>query len=212
MHLKRQKAPRSWPLARKGTKYLVVPSSDVKSGLPLLIILREVLKLVKTRKEAKKIINLKKVKINGKLARDEGYPLKLFDILTLDDKNYQISSGKNKFLVTEIKDSEAGKKIVKVIDKKIIKKGKIQLNLIDGRNFLYNKEVKVGDSVILNFEKNDIEKVLPFKEGAKILFIGGKHRGGEGIVKEINEKTKIHTIEVDKEKINSKINSLMVIE
>ncbi len=38
MYLKRQKAPKNWPITRKGTKYVVRPSFDIQRGIPILII------------------------------------------------------------------------------------------------------------------------------------------------------------------------------
>jgi len=41
MHLKRQQAPKNWPIFRKGTKYVVRPKFDTQKGIPLLIVLRD---------------------------------------------------------------------------------------------------------------------------------------------------------------------------
>jgi len=60
MHLKRQKIPNSWPIERKGTKYIVRPSNGIKNSIPLLILMRDMLKIATTRKEVKTSINLKK--------------------------------------------------------------------------------------------------------------------------------------------------------
>jgi small subunit ribosomal protein S4e len=210
MHLKRSKIPKTWPLARKGTKYLVRSKHQLKSSIPLLIMLRDVLGVVETKKEAKSLINLKKVKVNGKVVRDEKFPLSLFDVLSLDDKNFKVIFRNRKFDIVEIKDDN--EKIVKVIGKKKLKKGKMQVNLSDGRNFIEDREIKVGDSVVIDLKKNNIKEILPFKEKCKILFISGKHLGEEGIVEKIDEKRKIITLKVKGEKINSKLDSLMVIK
>jgi ribosomal protein S4E len=60
MHLKRNKVPKLWGLRRKGTKYVVRSSHDLKSGVPVLVILRDILKLTKTREDAKEKTNSNK--------------------------------------------------------------------------------------------------------------------------------------------------------
>ena len=53
MHLKRQNTPKSWPIHRKGTKYIVRPQFNPRKGVPILILLRDMLKVAKNRKEVK---------------------------------------------------------------------------------------------------------------------------------------------------------------
>ena len=55
MHLKRQFVPKKWPIYRKGTKYIVRPNSDINTGLPILVVLRDLLKIVQNKKETKRI-------------------------------------------------------------------------------------------------------------------------------------------------------------
>ncbi len=212
MYLKRSKIPKTWPLPRKGKKYIVRPLHNLRNSIPLLIILRDVLKLVGTRKEVKKILSSGKIKVNGKVVRDERFPLTLFDNLNLDNKNFKLVYKNKKFDIVKIKDKEAEEKIAKVIGKKILKGNRMQVNLSDGRNYILKEKVKVGDSIIIDLKENKISKILPFKEGCKIMFISGKHVGEVGEVEAIDEKRKIIILKVGDEKINSKIDNLMVIK
>ena len=50
-HLKRQATPKNWPVPRKGTTFIVTPNSK---GLPVLILLRDLLKIAKDRSEVKR--------------------------------------------------------------------------------------------------------------------------------------------------------------
>ena len=52
MHNKRLAAPKTWPVQRKSTKYILV-SRNSDNSIPLLIVLRDLLKVVRKRKEAK---------------------------------------------------------------------------------------------------------------------------------------------------------------
>jgi len=211
-HLKRQNFPKSWPVPRKGSKFIVKTSLK---GIPVLILLRDILKIARTRKEIKKAIFEKNILVCGKIIKDEKKNLELFDILTLvsSKKNYRLTlSEKGKYELKEIKESEKDKKISKIINKKILKKKKIQLNLLDGRNYLTDLKCFVNDSVIIDLKKNKIEKCLNLKENSKIFIIGGKHTGKQGTIQKIDKKLKIAEIDSDKNKINVLIKQLMVIE
>jgi small subunit ribosomal protein S4e len=147
MHLKRNLAPKTWPIPRKGTKLVVIPNNNRQNGIPLLVILRDIMKIAGDRREAKKIVHDKKVSINGKTARDEKSSLLLFDLIEIDNRRYRIVLEKGKFKLKETKDEG---KIVKVIGKKILPGGKVQLNFNDGRNLISKEKISTGDSVLIN--------------------------------------------------------------
>ena len=153
MYLKRQKAPKKWPVPRKGTKYIVKPSFNLKSGIPILIVLRDILKLAKNKKEVKKTLHSKNILVNSKQVIDEKFSLSLFDTISIipSKQYYRINLSKSgKFNVSEIKKSEVDKKIAKIIGKKILKRKKTQLNISDGRNFISDIKCNLNDYVIMN--------------------------------------------------------------
>ncbi|MEK6875298.1 MAG: hypothetical protein AABX30_01305 [Nanoarchaeota archaeon] len=216
MYLKRQATPRSWPIPRKGTAYVVRPKSDLTNGIPTLIVLRDMLKITRNRNEAKKSLRLKQIKINGKIVFDDRRPLKLFDILTIIpiQKNYRLSlDEKGKFKLEEVKDKEAERKIVKVINKKTLKNKKIQLNFSDGTNSISHIKCNVGDSVIVYFKDNKIEKCLELKERVDVLVIGGKHIGAHGKIEKLDNKQKMVELNTKEDKkINVLIKQIIIIE
>ena len=65
-HLKRHAIPKSWPIQRKGTAFVVQPNVGFADSLPVLIILRDILNVAQNRKEAKKMIHMKNILVNGK--------------------------------------------------------------------------------------------------------------------------------------------------
>ena len=212
-HLKLQEAPKSWPIKRKGTKYIVKPNFNMSDGIPVLIILRDMLKLAKNRKEVKKIINERKILLNEKPVKDEKNSAVLFDTITLvpTKKHFRIElSEKGKFKLEEIKEHEAREKIAKITGKKMLKGKKVQLNLSDGRNFLTEMKCNTNDSVLINLKERKIEKCIPLKEKAKILVFEGKHIGRKGIAEKINEN-KMAEVEMEGSKVNILIKQLMVI-
>ena len=102
MYMKRQTTKKSWPIPRKGTKYVVVASHHKNNAIPLLVVLRDILKIVRNEKETRNILNSGKIVINGKIRKNKKFPVLPFDIISLEDKNYQlVFSDKGKFEVKE---------------------------------------------------------------------------------------------------------------
>lgn len=215
MYLKRQKIPKKWPIQRKGTTYVVRPNFNLKNGIPVLIVLRDILKLAQNRKEVKNAINSKNILLNNKPITDEKHSVSLFDVITIvpSKKDYRVELSENgKFKIQEMKKSEAGKKISKIINKKILRGKKTQLNLNDGRNFISEIKCKVNDSVLINFKERKIEKCLPLKEKSNAFVFDGKHVGKKGTVNKINQEDKIAELSIGKNKIKVLIKQLMVVE
>jgi small subunit ribosomal protein S4e len=208
MHLKRNLAPKTWPIPRKGTKLVVIPNNNRQNGIPLLVILRDIMKIAGDRREAKKIVHDKKVSINGKTARDEKSSLLLFDLIEIDNRRYRIVLEKGKFKLKETKDEG---KIVKVIGKKILPGGKVQLNFNDGRNLISKEKISTGDSVLINTKTKKIDKILNLEEGASFVITRGKHLGEESKVEKINEDNSISVV-INGKKANLKIENIMVIK
>ena len=213
MHLKRQKAPKSWPIPRKGTSYVVRPTHDLNNGIPVLIVLRDMLKLTQNKKETKKAIHAGLVLLNNKKIKDERNSISLFDVLSIvPSKEYYrlVLTTKGKFGLEKIDEKEKEHKIIKIINKKTLKGKKTQLNLSDGRNFLSDLKCKTNDSILLNLKENKIEKCLPFNEKAEAIIFGGKHSGKNGKINKIDLKNKIVELTYGKEKLHVLIKHLMV--
>lgn len=214
-HLKRQKAPKRWPIPRKGTKYVVRPNFNPQKGVPILIILRDMLKITQNRKEVKRVLYEKKILLNNKLVRDDKNSVLLFDTISIipSKKYYRITLSKiGKYSLEEIKENELNNKITKVIGKKILKGKKVQLNLRGGSNFISEIKCNIGDSVILNFKDKKIEKCLPLKEKSKVVVFNGKHAGKIGIVRKLKSERKMAGITVGDKEVNVLIKQLMVVE
>ena len=217
MHLKRNKIGKFWPVPRKGTKYLAVATHNKNDAIPLVVIVRDVLKLVKNKKELQRIINERRIQINHKEIRETNYPVCLFDVINFPDikKNYRAMLSTNKKMTfEEIPDEEAKTKIFKVISKKTLSNKKVQLNLIHGKNIISNEKVETGDSVVLNLKDNKILKIIPMKEGGNVFVVKGKHAGHQGKIQEIMDRggKSISKIISDEGKVNVWIKNIIVIE
>lgn len=215
MHLKRQKVPKNWPIKRKGTAYIVRPNANISNGIPILVALRDILKLAQNRKEVKKVIHEKNILLNGSLIKNEKNSVLLFDALTIvpSNESYRLSlSEKGKFQIEKINAGEETHKIAKVINKKMLKGKKIQLNLSDGRNFLSDIKCNVNDSVLIDLKKKKIEKCLPLKEKGEVLVFAGKHAGKKANINKIDQVKKMAELIFNNEKINVLIKQLIIIK
>jgi len=216
MHLKRITIPKTWPLPRKTSKFVVVqkPGRDKEKSVALGVLLRDILKEVKTLNEAKKSLIAGNLEINGKIVKEEKFPVGIFDRIFIKPlgKHYTLHLNKHgKLQIKEINQEKYPLKPVKVTGKTVLKGKKVQLNLDDGRNVLTDKkEIKVNDSVLINLKNKKIEKVLPLKKDARVFILGGKNVGNCGRLIEVNSKNALVEIESAKKKMLTK--NLFVIE
>ena len=207
---------KNWPIPRKGTKYLVCASHADSKGIPLLFVLREILKIAKTRKEANYMVRNKEIKINNKARTTETFPIQLFDVIQIEKmkKNFRLEILNKKFVLKEISEKETDTKIVKIIGKKVISATKIQMNLEDGQNFITKEKFSLKDSALINTKENKIEKILELKPGAKVEIVAGKHAGETGKITQIKElaREKVYHVQLKEKEVGLPIKTLVVIE
>jgi len=214
MHLKRQEVPKRWPIERKGTTYVVRPSFNLKNGIPILVVLRNMLNLAKNRKEVKRAIHLKQILVNGKPVKDEKNAVLLFDVVSIvpSKEHYRVElSAAKKFDLREIKEAEAHEKVAKIIGKKMLKGKKTQINLSDGNNIISETKCNVNDSLVLNFKNKKADKCLPLKENANVVVFEGKHTGESGKVEKIDLEHKMAEINSEGKKVNVLIKQIIVV-
>jgi ribosomal protein S4E len=77
--------------------------------------------------------------------------------------------------------------------KTVLKGGKVQYHLYDGKNVIGNISAKVGDSVVVELPTLKIKKVLPLKEGVSIFLLKGKHGGDTGVLKQLKGTQAVYT-------------------
>ncbi len=208
---KRSSVPKTWAIPRKGTTFIIKGN---EKSLPLVIGLRDLLKYAQNRREVKKAIHNKDLMISNKLIKDDKTLLELFDILTIvpSKKYFKLTfSEKGKFILEEVQEKDTKTKISKIIGKKVLSGNKIQINLLDSRNYICDLSCKVGDSAIIDLEKNKIIKILPVKEKSEVLVIGGKHIGEKGKITKISDELKLAEIDSGKEKFNVLIKQLVAV-
>ncbi len=216
MHIKRRAIPVFWPISRTGSKYNAVPSHDSERAVPLVVFMRDVLGLVKNKKELKKILNEKKVFVNGRVIKEENFPLIFFDNLGLPamKKYYRVWMNGKRYKLIEVSEQESHTRVYKIIGKRKISNEKIQINLDNGKNLISSVKMKVGDFVILDDLSNKIVRTVSLNKGDNVIALQGKHAGKEGKIKEIVQEgeEKIALIKSQAGEIKANIKNLYFFE
>lgn len=199
--LKRKPAPRFWPIHRKEDVWAVKPSPgphSLQNCLPLTIILRDILGFAKTRKEAKTIVSQGRVYVDGKIRREDDFPVGLMDVISIPDINshFRVLSSSKGLILTPISKEEATFKLCRIENKTTVNGGHVQLNLHDGSNLL----VKVADpknpqediyrtldTLKISLPERQILGSIQVKEGNFAIITGGKNIGKYGSIVKIEE-------------------------
>lgn len=198
-HLKRITTPKTWPIERKATVFITRPQTgahSLKTGLPISIILKDELKLVRLMRGVKYLLNTQEVLVNGRRVRRPNVSVGLMDVLSFPaiKTHYRILINKWAKLFTL---PIAGEEI-KVVPSKITRKtarpkGKIQLGFHNGKSLLIAKgKYKTGDTLLLTIT-NEIKEQLPLEKEASVLLTGGRHVGLTGKLKELEKKVVVET-------------------
>lgn len=211
MYLKRNSIPRSWPLPKKGSRFVVVPRHSKRNGIPLLIVLRDMLRIAENKKEVKRILNSGNVLVNNHLRRDERFPLVMFDILSIKGLgDYRVELGNRRFKLREVSGEESRFRISKIIGKRILKRGKLQISLLNGDNLIVkDKNAGIGNSVIIDVRDGKIVKYILVREKARAMILTGKHLGKEGVVEKL-EGRKVNVL-IGNKRIVTSLDNIMVI-
>ena len=204
-HMKRLTMPRSWPLPRKSSVWIQKPNPcghPLDLCMPMGVILRDVLGVAQNRREAKKILHSKLVKVDGAIETDIGRGVGLMDVLTVGDVSYKCVLDTNgKLRYRTIPDNEALTKICRVMGKTTIKGAKTQVHLHDGRNLLFNEnpEYKTGDSLVISLPDQEVKSYHKFEEGSIAYLTGGNHIGELATVRgqDIKRSSKANEVQFD---------------
>jgi len=213
--LKRKPAPKFWPIHRKEFVWVVKPSPgphSLKNCLPLTIVLRDILKFAKTRKEAKTIVSKGKVYVDGKVRREDDFPVGLMDVISISDvdKYFRIVPSRKGLILHPISKEESDFKLCRIENKKVVENGHVQLNLHDGSNILVKvadpkkpqeDTYKALDTVKISLPERQILEQVKMKENDFAMITSGKNIGKHGKI-----------IEIEKTKGKKRTNALVTIE
>jgi len=193
-HLKRLVAPKSWKIKRKGITFVTRPNPGMhskKNSTSINVVLRDMLNYARTTRDVKMILADKGVLVDKKQVKDHRFSVGVMDIIEMPKINKCLRvllNKKGNICLVEIKGDETKIKLCKIIEKTVIKKGKIQLNLNDGRNIIIDKNnYNTGDTLVIEVPEQKIKEHLKFEKESSVYLSGGKHKGESGIVEEIKD-------------------------
>ena len=193
--LKRQMAPQFWGITRKSKRFVITvrPGPHKKyNSVPTAVFLRDTLKIVKTLREAKTAIYSGKVKIDGVVRKSLHHGIGLMDVVELENVPdiYRLVSSEKKLLTPiKIKESEKSKKLVRIISKTTINKGKMQIGFHDGRSLISDTKVNVGDSCLIQIPDLKILEVIKLESGCQCLVTQGINAGQIGKIETMEKGT-----------------------
>jgi len=192
-HQKRLSVPRSWPVERKTATWTVKAGAGPHggAGVPLLVVLRDVLGYVDSAKEAKYALTHGSVLVNGVAATDIRRPIGMFDILAFTEREefYRVFPDEGgRLALTPIAADSADSKLGKIAGKRQVPGGETQLTLHDGRTLLVDEPATyaAGDSIVVDNEDGSIVAHFPYEEGALVTAVDGQHAGEIGTITEID--------------------------
>jgi small subunit ribosomal protein S4e len=191
--VKRQMAPIFWDIRRKESQFVlgVKPGPHSKDrSYPLGIVLRDVLKVASTMHEAERIVNGRKVKVDGIVIKDINFAVGLMDVVELvpTGQSYRFVPKNSQLLVPlNINQDERTQKLVKVTKKITVTGNKIQYGFHDGKTLISDQRLMVGDSCLLQIPDNKIISHIRFEKGCMALVTSGENAGGIGKVDEIRD-------------------------
>ena len=179
---------KSVKISRKTVKWAVTTKAGPHkkdSAVPLGIFLRDLVKIVKTMKEARRILSEGQVKVDGVIRKDHGFSVGLFDIVSVEnaDKAYRVLVDKKGRIVAKEMEKNTGEKLCRVEKKQAVTKA-IQITTNDGKLFK-GVDAKVGDTLKIKVPENKVISVIPMKAGIKVYIISGSHTGEKAEVVEI---------------------------
>ncbi len=199
-HLKRFAAPWFYPILRKEYKWVVKPTPgphSLETSVPLLLVVRDMLRIATTSREAVKIINDGVIKIDGVVRKNYKFPVGFMDVIeiTKTGEIYRVVPYPTVYMgLHPIDSQEAGIKPLRIEDKTIVKGGHVQLNLYGGYNVLLRVSnprkadediYNTMDTVVITIPEKKIVKHIPFGEGSLAIIVGGKNVGRVGRIVEI---------------------------
>ena len=193
--LKRQMAPMFWGINRKEKRFVITvrPGSHPKNtSIPTAVLLRDVLKKVKTLREAKSSIYAGKVKVDGVTKKSLHHSIGLMDTIELEGTTdmYRLVPKDGRILVPiKINATEKSKKLVKGKSKTTIKGRKIQIGVHDGRSIITDTNVNVDDTCLLQIPEQKILEIIKYEKNSQVIITNGINAGHIGSINEIKQGT-----------------------
>lgn len=201
-HLKRVAAPVTYRIPRKIYKFApkVIPGPHAfNESIPVSTLLIYVLNIARNIREVKYILRNEYFKIDGKVIRDHRFPVGLMDVIELTPTRefFRVVPSTKYFIdLVKINADEAKIKLCQIKKKMMIKNGRVQMTMHDGKNFIFEQtdphaKLKPGDVFVVDLFQNSVNDVIRFEKGNIALVVKGARMG---LVAKIEEVIKPHPL------------------
>ncbi|MCX8179281.1 MAG: 30S ribosomal protein S4e [Candidatus Aenigmarchaeota archaeon] len=189
-HMKAYSAPKFYKISPKSRHWIVRPlpgAHKKEESIPLAIVIRDILKMCDTLKDAKKIITSGEIYVDGKVRKEYKFSVGLMDVISFKTlkKHYRVTLSSSGLRLIEIPQSEANFKLCRINRKFLSKGGKVYLGTHDGRTILGDRKYKTGDSILIELPKQKILEHLKMEKGSLGLITGGQNIGKFVKIKEV---------------------------
>ncbi len=214
-HMKRLAAPGHWQIKRKVRPFTIRANPGphaLHEGIPLGIVVREMLQLTTTLNETRRVISQGHVKVDGRTRKDYKYSVGLMDVIEIDETKTRVRvvpDSRHLLQLIRIPKKEQNLKPCKITGKNTVAKGNIQLHLHDGRTILLQvKDPKTkpkepyrpGDMLLIKLPEQTIQEHIPLKKGITAVITGGDHTGNVGKLIKIDPENRLGTIKTTTDK------------
>lgn len=183
-HMKRLAMPRSWAIPKKAHVWATKQNAgghSVEDSLPVTTVLRDLMHVCDTAREAQRIVANRDVLVNGKKVKDSKMPVGIMDVVAIpktETYGRMLLSAKGKLSLVSIPEENSKWILCRIENKTVIKGGKVQLNLSGGRNIILDADqYRAGDTVKVRLEDNEIIGNYSLAAGAVALVTAGSHSG-----------------------------------
>ncbi|MBI4210135.1 MAG: hypothetical protein HY544_01335 [Candidatus Diapherotrites archaeon] len=192
-----------------------------ETSVPLSFFMRNVIGATANMKETKNALSGGNVKVNGKVRKDKGLSIGLFDVVEIPimKKKYRaMLDRKGRLVAKEIGAKDGAFKVSKVVGKSVRKGGKVWITTNDGFTIEAPKawtKVSVEDSVRIALPEIKIEEVYPMDKGGSAFIIGGIHTGKtvriDGIIAGDMKKHKVAELSDGESKFQTITGNVLVV-
>lgn len=183
-HIKRLNVPVTWPIKRKASVWATKQSPgahSIESSMPASMVLRDMIKVCDTAREAKRIIGNRELFVDGAAVKDPKAPIGFMDTVSVPKMklNFRmLLTDKGKLTLVPVSEDEVKWKLCKIENKTKVNGGRIQLNLSGGRNIVLDKNTyKTGDTLKIDVADQKVLGSYPIGDGACAFIIDGALAG-----------------------------------
>ncbi|MEM2929358.1 MAG: 30S ribosomal protein S4e [Thermoproteota archaeon] len=194
--LKRYAAPPVMQVSSvKEKKFVAKPKPGphrLSLSLPLQVVVRDVLKMAETGREAKYVIGHSMILVDGVARTSYKFPVGIMDVVSVKElgRHYRVLvNEKGRLTPIEVPPEEASLKICRVNGKHLYR-GRLRFSTEDGRTFETDEQsLNIGGSLLVKIPDGVVVDKAPLAEGNTGYVFMGKRAGTIGVVKKVSESS-----------------------